>query len=180
MKRKKYITIFCSSSEIDEKYIKPTKILCKELAKKGFNLVWGGTDFGLMKIVADEFEKQGKELIGITLDPFKHKTKKTALEMILAPTLAIRIETMINRGDIIMILPGGLGTLNELAMAIEFRKIAINNKPTLIFNIEGFYNGLKDQLEIIQKEGFIQKSINDLVFFANTSKEAMRFIERSI
>ena len=170
------ICIFCSAYTTDDKYVKPAEELATLLAKAGHHLVWGGSDVGLMHIVAEAFRNNGGKIYGVSLEVYKHKNHKSADEMIIAKDLGTRKAAMLARSDVIVALPGGTGTLDELTEIIELRKQGHNSKPIVIVNTDGFYDGLIMQLTRMFKEGFIPKSMDDLVYFASEPKEVLGYI----
>ncbi len=178
MKNKKYIGIFCSAAELEEKYVKPAEEFARLMAQKGYHLVWGGTDRGLMKVIADEVQKGGGELIGVTIDVFKDIARKDVTEIIISTSLGERKSTMLLKADVIVALVGGVGTLDELTEVIELKKQGKHNKPIVVLNTDNFYEGLKIQLQRMQQEGFIHnRPISEHIYFADTVVDAMKYIE---
>ena len=94
----KYIAVFCSANDLEEKYTKQAEAFAKLMTENGYHLVWGGSDKGLMKIIASAVQKGGGKLIGVTIEVFNDVARKDADEMILAPTLGERKVTMLLRG----------------------------------------------------------------------------------
>ncbi|MBI3980615.1 TIGR00730 family Rossman fold protein [Candidatus Microgenomates bacterium] len=176
----KYITVFCSAMDLTEKYTKPAEDFARLLVKNGYHLVWGGTDKGLMKKIAVAVKKQGGKLYGISIPIFKELARKDADEIFVAPTLGERKATMLKRGDAIVALVGGIGTLDEITEIIELKKQKEHNKPVVILNTENFYEGLKVQLQKMKDDGFIQMSLDDLVYFADKPQEAIDYINRKL
>lgn len=181
----KYIAVFCSSKELDEKYVGPSKEFARLLVKNGYNMIWGGTDTGLMKVIADEVQKGGGKLHGVTIERFHNLARKNADEMILAKNLGERKAALLEKGDAIVALVGGIGTLDELTEIIELRKTGHHNKPIVILNTEGFYEGLRAQLQKMKDDGFLAPShelplIDELAHFADTPEEAIEYINKTL
>jgi len=172
----KYIGVFCSASEVEEKYIKAATAFAQLLASSGYGLVWGGSDKGIMKIVADEVEKGGGKLVGISVEFLQDVVRKKADEMIITKNLSDRKATLLERSDAIVMLVGGIGTLDEVAEMLEHKKHGHHNKPVVILNTAGFYDGLKLQIEKMIREGFINKTMDEFVYFADAPQRAIEYI----
>lgn len=172
----KYIAIFCSSQDIDDKYIKPAREFANLLVSHDYHLVWGGTDTGLMKIIAGVMAKGGGKLVGVSIEVFKNLVRKDAHEMIIAKNLGERKTTMLTRSDAIAVLVGGIGTLDELMNIVELKKQKKHKKPIVVLNTLNFYEGLIKQLKKMKKEGFIPTDLEDLLYFANSPKQAFDYI----
>lgn len=174
------IAVFCSAYDLEEKYTKPAREFASLLAKNGYSLVWGGTDKGLMKIVADQVADNGGKIIGVSIPIFYEFARKNADEMILAKTLGQRKATMLERSDAVIALVGGIGTLDEITDIIELKRTKHHNKPIVILNTENFYEGLKLQFQKMKSDGFIRRPLNEILFFADTPKEAIEYINKAL
>jgi uncharacterized protein (TIGR00730 family) len=171
-----YIAVFCSANDLEDKYTIPVREFARLIAKHGYHLVWGGTDKGLMKEVASGVQEGGGKLVGVTLELFKDSARQNADEMIVAKTLGERKATMLLRSDAVVVLVGGIGTLDELTEVLELKKQGHHNKAVVVLNTENFYEGLKVQLQKMKDDGFIVQSLDDLVYFADKPEEAVNFI----
>lgn len=176
----KYIGVFCSASDVEEKYIKAATTFARLLVLSGYGLVWGGSDKGIMKIVADEVERGGGKLIGISVEFLQHVVRKKADEIIITKSLSERKALLLKRSDAIVMLVGGIGTLDETAEVLEHKKQNHHNKPIVILNTDGFYEGFKMQIQKMIQEGFISKTMDELVYFADTPKAAIDYIHRRL
>ena len=180
MKAKKYIAVFCSAAELDEKYVKHAEEFAQEMARQGYHLVWGASNTGLMKTVADGVEKGGGELVGVSIDVFQAVIRPNATEIIMATSLGERKATMLMRADAIVVLVGGIGTLDEVTEVIELRKQGKHTKPIVFLNTDKFYEGLLIQLKRMKEEGFLHKPLEDIIYFADTVDEAMDYINEKL
>jgi len=173
----KYIAVFCSANDLDQKYTKSAGEVALLMVKNGFNLVWGGTDKGLMKIIATGVQKGGGKIIGISMEILKDLVRKNADEMIIAKNLGEGKALMLERCDAVLVLVGGIGTLDELTEIVELKKHNLHDKPVVVLNTQNFYEGLKIQLKKMKEEGFINQSLDKLIYFANRPEEALEFIQ---
>jgi uncharacterized protein (TIGR00730 family) len=175
-----YITVFCSASELEEKYVKPGKEFGRLLAEHGYTLVWGGSDRGLMKVVASSAQDAGGDVVGISVEHFKQFARKNATEMVVTKDNSERKRVMIERSDAIAILIGGVGTLDEATDIIALKKIDLYTKPVVIINTNNFYEGLKVQLQKMRDDGFISKPLDEILYFADTPEEAIIYLDTQL
>lgn len=173
----KYIAVFCSASEVSEKYVAPAREFGRLLAGHGYHLVWGGSDTGLMKVISEEVQAGGGKLFGVSLDIFSSIAKKSADEMIVAKDLGERKSIMLGKAEAIVVLVGGLGTLDEVAQILELKKLGIHNKPIVFLNTENFYEGIRVQLQKMNDDGFVNKKVEDLVHFGDTPQAVIEYID---
>ncbi len=153
------------------------------IARGGHTLVWGGTNHGTMKVIADAAQNAGGKIIGISMKSGAHKARENADEMIFAKDLSERKRIMLERSDAIVVLAGGLGTLDEATEMLALRRRNDHNKPIVFLTTNDFYRGLQMQLEKMEAEGFLDDGHGDMVEgqianFANTPEEAMQYIEK--
>ncbi|MFE0460814.1 TIGR00730 family Rossman fold protein [Kitasatospora sp. NPDC058965] len=162
------ITVFCSAYSLDERYTAPAAEFARRLGAGGHTLVWGGSNAGLMGLLADEVRAAGGKLVGIQVELLKHKGYPGADEMVLTPDLAARKAELLARADAVVVLVGGLGTLDEITEVLELKKHNLHGKPVVVLDTAGFYTGLRVQLERMDAEGFLPRPLAELVAFAET------------
>lgn len=172
----RHIAVFCSANDLEEKYIAPAKRFAQLLTENGYNLVWGGSNTGLMKIIADTVQEGKGKLVGISVERYKHKARQNADEMIVAKNLGERKATMLLRSDAVVVLVGGIGTLDEATEIVELKKQGHHKKPIVILNTENFYEGLKVQLQKMRDDGFIPMKLKELIYFVDKPEEAINYI----
>ncbi len=176
----KTICIFCSINEVENKYVVDASALAQLMGENGYDLVWGGANKGLMKVVADGVQNAGGKLIGVTSTLLQHKKRTNADEMIIVENISQTKAELRKRSDAVILLAGGTGSLDEICEVIELKKHNLHAKPIVILNTDNFYAGLKTQLERMEREGFLQKKLEEFLFFAKNPKEAIDYIKRSL
>ncbi len=170
------ICVFCSAAELDAVYTDAARTFARLLGERGHSLVWGGSDSGLMKVVADEVQEAGGRLIGISVEFLKNVARANADEMIVTADLAERKAAMLARSDAIVVMVGGTGTLDEATEILELRKHGMHTKPVVILNTAGFYDGLREQMRRMEAEGFLPVPLDKLVSFADDGTEALELL----
>ncbi|MFF8287651.1 TIGR00730 family Rossman fold protein [Streptomyces sp. NPDC016309] len=171
------ICVFLSAADLDERYTVPAREFARLLGKGGHTLVWGGSDTGLMKVVADGVEEAGGRLVGVSVDFLAAKARQGADEMLFAKDLAERKAWMLARSDAVVIMVGGTGTLDEATEILELKKHGKHTKPVVLLNAAGFYDGLKEQFRRMETEGFLPLPLTELVFFAEDGAAALAYLE---
>ncbi|NGO42500.1 LOG family protein [Streptomyces ureilyticus] len=174
------ICVFLSAADLDARYTRPAREFAELLGKGGHALVWGGSDVGLMKVVADGVQEAGGRLIGVSVEFLAARTRPDADEMVVARDLAERKRLLLEKADAVVIMVGGTGTLDEATEILELKKHGHTTKPVVLLNTAGFYDGLKEQFRRMEDEGFLPVPLTDLVFFAEEPVGALAYLEESL
>ncbi|MCB8903808.1 MULTISPECIES: TIGR00730 family Rossman fold protein [unclassified Streptomyces] len=174
------ICVFLSAADLDERYTSPARDFARLLGKAGHTLVWGGSDTGLMKVVADGVQEAGGRLVGVSVDFLAHKARPNADEMVVAGDLAERKALLLAKSDAVVVMVGGTGTLDEATEILELKKHGKHTKPVVLLNTAGFYDGLKAQFRRMEEEGFLPIPLADLVLFADDAPTALTHLEENI
>jgi uncharacterized protein (TIGR00730 family) len=136
--------VFCGSSdEADPEFLNAAGALGKSLADAGIRLVYGGGGVGLMGAVARGAHHAGGDVLGII--PTFLVGKERALEMvehIIVDNMHERKMLMFQRSDSFVILPGGIGTLEEVVELLSWRRLDLHAKPVVFYNPRGFWEPL--------------------------------------
>ena len=153
------ICVFCGSSLGNSKVYKEAAIkLASYFADNNISLVYGGANVGIMKVLADVMLENNKEVIGVM--PKTLVEKEVAYfgitEMIVVETMAERKEKMLELSDGFIALPGGLGTLDELAEILIFNQLRISDKPMGILNVNGYFDHLLKFVDHAVAEGYVR------------------------
>ncbi|MEU3279720.1 TIGR00730 family Rossman fold protein [Streptomyces antibioticus] len=173
------ICVFLSAADLDARYTRPAREFGALLGKGGHTLVWGGSDTGLMKVVADGAHEAGGRLCGVSVDFLAAKARAGCDEMVIAGSLAERKRLLLEKSDAVVVMVGGTGTLDEATEILELKKHGHTDKPVVLLNTEGFYDGLKTQFRRMETEGFLPRPLTDLVFFAEEPVGALAHLEES-
>ncbi|WP_329455508.1 TIGR00730 family Rossman fold protein [Streptomyces sp. NBC_01497] len=174
------ICVFLSAADLDERYTRPAREFAELLGRGGHTLVWGGSDRGLMKVVADGVADSGGRLVGVSVEFLAASAREGADEMVVARDLAERKALLLAKSDAVVVMVGGTGTLDEATEILELKKHGKHTKPVVLLNTEGFYDGLKRQFQRMDEEGFLPVPLTDLVFFAQDGVGALAYLEESM
>jgi len=174
------ICVFLSAADLDERYTLPAREFAELLGAGGHTLVWGGSDTGLMKVVADGVQAAGGRLVGVSVELFRNVARVNADEMVFAKDLAERKALLLARSDAVVVMTGGLGTLDEATEILELRKHGLHDKPIVLLNTEGFYNGLIVQLQRMEDDGFLPVPLADVMYPADGPADALAYLESVI
>jgi uncharacterized protein (TIGR00730 family) len=173
------ICVFCSAADLDDRYTRPAREFAELLGKGGHTLVWGGSDVGLMKLMADGVQEHGGRLVGVTVEFLNGTARGNADEMVVTSDLAERKAQLLKRADAIVIMVGGTGTLDEATEILELKKHRLHDKPVVLLNTAGFYDGLQQQFRRMEDEGFLPRPLAELVFFAEDGASVLAYLEES-
>ncbi|MEU1279502.1 TIGR00730 family Rossman fold protein [Streptomyces sp. NPDC005805] len=173
------ICVFLSAAELDERYTTPAREFARLLGKGGHTLVWGGSESGLMKVVADGVQEAGGRLVGVSVEFLHTLARENADEMHIARDLAERKALLLAKSDAVVVMVGGTGTLDEATEILELKKHGHTDKPVVLLNTAGFYDGLKQQFRRMEEEGFLPVPLTELVFFAEDGAGALAYLEET-
>lgn len=171
------VGVFCSANEVAGRYADPARQLMRLLAQSGHSLVWGGSNVGLMKTVAETAQGAGSKIVGvITESSYEKYARRSADEMIRVENLAERKKKLLEQSDVLVVLVGGTGTLDEITEVVEYKKYGKHNKPVVVLNTAGFYDGYRIQMQRMNDEEMLALPLERLVYFAQTPEEAIAHI----
>lgn len=133
--------------------------LAREIGKRKLNAVYGGSSSGLMGDFADTAVQAGCDVFGVISKEIlkNEKPHNNIKELIITNTMQERKSTMFDISDAFMVLPGGLGTLEEIFEIWNAAKIGLHKKPIGILNVGGYFDQLFDFLFHCCDEGFLSK-----------------------
>ena len=168
-----------SSAEIDNSYILSTEDLGKKMALRGHSLVYGGGASGLMGAAARGVVAGGGKVIGVAPLFFQVDGVlfEDCTEFVYTETMRERKQIMEQRSDAFIVTPGGIGTFDEFFEIFSLKQLGQHEKAVAIFNINGYFNSMRDMLDFAVKEKFMSKESRDLVPFFDTADELLSYFE---
>ena len=153
------ICVYCGSGPgKDPEFVAAAHTFGKIMAREGVGLVYGGGSKGLMGAVATAVLDNGGHVTGIIPEFLQNReqTLRRAQEVIITPDMHVRKQTMFERADAFVALPGGIGTLEELVEQLTWAQLGRHKKPILILNIKGFWDPLCALLDHMRGLDFIR------------------------
>ncbi|MBW6491285.1 MAG: TIGR00730 family Rossman fold protein [Lentimicrobium sp.] len=155
----KSICVFCGSSTgADPEYTSAARELGTLLGKKGITLVYGGSNIGLMRSIADACLKAGGHVIGVM--PRGLIDREVAYlelkEFYTVESMSERKEKMAELSDAFIAMPGGIGTLDEIFEVMSWNQLQIMDKPMALLNVKGYYNDLVNFLNYTVNQRFVR------------------------
>lgn len=166
----KSITEFCGSSfGTDKIYEEQAFLLGKTLAKQKIQLIYGGSQTGLMGTIADGALSENCKVTGVLPHFLQSKeiAHKNLTELILVETMHERKTKMSDLCEGVIVLPGGYGTLEEFFEMITWAQLGLHKKPIGILNIDGFYNDLISLVQNMVDKGFLKSVNRDMLLISD-------------
>lgn len=180
---KPVICVFCGSSHgSDAAFASAARRLGTLIGENGFNLVFGGGYVGLMGEVAHAAREAGARITGILPGFLRHLEPPAENEekVVLTADLQDRKKLMLSLADAFVILPGGLGTLDEFFEVMTSAQLGALSKPIVLLDSAGFFAPLQALLDQIVARGFARQEIVALYRHVRTPEQAMEFINAKL
>ena len=174
------IAVCCSSSnDINRKYLESSKRLLQLIFKGNNNLVFGAMDSGIMGIAYRVAKQNNRKVIGIAPEIYKEDFKELDCDKeILTKDVNDRTDELINNSDILIFLPGGIGTLYELMTAIEMKRSKEFDKPIILYNDTGFFDDIIHMLDKTYAQNFTDFKVRLNYNIANDSRTVMDLLNK--
>jgi uncharacterized protein (TIGR00730 family) len=172
--------VFCgSSTPPDRRFRDAATALGALLARRGIDLVYGGGQVGLMGAVADGALAEGGRVVGvIPVGLFSREVPHPGLtELHEVTSMHDRKRLMYDLADGFIALPGGLGTLEELAEVATWSQLGIHSKPAVLLDVDDFWEPLVAQLDRMVTVGLLKPANRGLIARARTAEEALATLD---
>lgn len=174
--RVRSVCVYCGSSHgVRPSFDEAATRLGQQLAAAGIRLVYGGGAVGLMGVVAQSVLDSGGHVTGIIPDFLdRAEVGKTDLtELIKTETMHDRKAIMAERSDGFVVLPGGLGTLDETFEILTWKQLQLHNKPIVLVNVEGYWDHFVHLVEHQVREGFVRERYLQFFRVVDTVEEVV-------
>jgi len=173
------LAVFCGSKKGNNPvYVEHAKELGKLLAKNNITLIYGGGSTGMMGTVADAMMETGGKVIGIItkkLVDWEHQHVGIT-DLSVVDDMHIRKQRMYDLCDAAVILPGGVGTLDEFFEMVTWNQLSIHDKKIYILNSENFFEFLLKHIEQMEKQGFLYESVIERITVLNEPGQLLQYI----
>lgn len=168
------ICVYCGSRiGADDVYARRAAALGAEIARRGYELVYGGGNLGLMGAVSQAAFEGGATVYGIIPGPLAAKeiAGDTIGRIEVVETMHQRKARMAELSDAFITMPGGFGTLEELFETVSWIQLGIHSKPMGLLNVNGFYDPLRQMIDHQIDQGFIPARYRGLLVVAEEPAE---------
>lgn len=158
------VLVFCGARPgNDPAYLGAAHELGTTIAANHWRLVYGAGDVGLMGAVAEAAIKAGGDTLGVIpqhLVP-REGRKRDVNQVIVTETMHERKKVMFMNADVVAVLPGGAGSLDEVFEVLTWRQIGLHEKPIYLVNTDGYWDKLIDLIAHVIDQGFADPSLRD-------------------
>lgn len=170
------VGVYCGATDkADAKYAELARRLGEEIARQDWTLVWGGSRTGLMGAVATGARDAGGRTVGI-IPEFIHRWEvadNRATELMVVTTMHERKMLLQVRSDVFVVLPGGIGTLDEIADTLDLRNLDQHRKPIIILNQDGYYDPLLAWIDRSIAEKFTKPEVRNHILIATNLEQVI-------
>ena len=173
------VVVYCASSpHIDDLYFDAAEELGRLLAENKIGAITGAGKQGLMGAINSSIVNHGGKVIGVIprfmVDNGWYHTNLT--EMIVTDTMHERKHKMAQLSDSAIALPGGMGTLEELAEILTWRQLGLYHKPIIILNTNGYYDSLLAMFQQMIDDNFMHDSYKNMWQVATSPEDVIHYL----
>jgi len=174
------IAVCCASSDkIDKKYIESSNRLLDQIFKGDNDLVFGAMNNGIMGVAYRNAKKHNRSVTGIAPEIYKGDFKDLDCDIeIITKSVNERTEGLINNSDVLLFLPGGVGTIYEFMSAIELKRSNEFDKPIIVYNETGFFDEMLQMLNEVYQRDFTSQNVSLSYNIANEDKAVLDLLEK--
>jgi uncharacterized protein (TIGR00730 family) len=172
------ICVFCGASTgLNPKYTLWAKELMQDFSKHNIELVYGGSDVGIMGILADQLLSLGGKVTGVIPENLSKReiAHKNLTNLHVVSSMHERKDLMYKISDMFFIFPGGMGTLDEFFEILTWKQLGLHNKKIYILNFDNYYENLIKHLHVAGEEGFF-KEMNQGLYTVLSSLDDVKTI----
>lgn len=170
------VCVFCASSvRLDSRWLELAREVGEELAKRGHQVVSGGGCVGMMGTLVTGARSAGGHTFGVIPQSLVdlEVADRDADELVITDGMAARKTVLIDRADAFLVLPGGLGTLDELFEVWTTATLGLHRKPIVLLDQDGFYTGLLGWLDGLVAAGFVQPTARSALRVVSSLVDAL-------
>lgn len=158
----KSVCVYCgASNKVEGRYKDCAITLGKGLAENNMHLVYGGGDVGLMGLIATAVMDHGGTVTGIIPEHLRQREvqNEKITELIVVDHMHPRKRLMIEKSDAFVVLPGGIGTLDETFESLTWKSLGLHEKPIFFLNLDDYWDPVFDMLRHMEKHGFLHTPV---------------------
>ena len=176
------VCVYCGSAgAVSGAYREAACDLGRALAGTGIEIVFGGGRIGLMGLVADAALAAGGRVIGVIPGALRDAelAHPGLTELVITGSMHERKRVMAERSDAFAVLPGGIGTLDEMFEIVTWRQLGLHDKPVFLVDIGGYWRPLRALLDHLVGQGFAAPLVPRLLQFTPGIAELMHALEHA-
>lgn len=177
------VCIYCGSrSGNDPSYAALARLMGESLARRNIRLIYGGASIGLMGITARAVLDAGGTVTGVItrqLEDLELGLSGVSVRFT-EDTMHLRKQRMFELADAFIALPGGSGTLDEIAEILAWRQLGLHDKPCVLLSHDGYWAPMQAMLEQMCAKGFLPAAGRDYFHMAASPDAALDHIEQMI
>ena len=170
------VCVFCGS-RVGERdaYAEDATTLGTGLAERGWRLIYGAGDVGLMGLVARATQAAGGETFGVIPMHLEESEvgKSDLTTFVVTETMHERKKVMFMNCDAVVVLPGGAGSLDEFFEVLTWRQLVLHEKPIILVNTDRYWTPLMQLLNHVVDQGFADASLLDFVTMVDDAPAAL-------
>jgi uncharacterized protein (TIGR00730 family) len=177
------ICVFCASSQtLDPRWLALADQVGAAIGTRGHQLISGGGRVGMMGAIVEGARKTGAHTLGVIPQALVdlEVADLDSDELVVTDGMAARKIVMLERADGFLILPGGLGTLDELFEVWTLAMLGLHAKPIVLLDVADFYDGLMTWLTTLASQRFVRADGLAMVHVARSVDEALDEVERFV
>ena len=170
------IAVFCGSNHgHDERFTAQAKHLGALLLERGYGLVYGAGDVGLMGVIADAVLEGDGEVIGVIPQALvdREVAHDGLTELHVVETMHERKRMMYDMADAVIAMPGGIGTLDELFETWTWNQLGYLNEPLGVLNVAGYYDPLIEMVDKMVQQGFLRSETRRLLHVSDDAADLL-------
>lgn len=169
-----------SSAELREIYYEKTQELGRAMGRRGHGLVFGGGATGMMGAAARGVAEENGYILGIAPRFFDQPgvLYENCTEFIFTETMRERKRLLEEKSDATIVAPGGIGTYEEFFEIFTLKSLNQIDRPIVLYNIDGYYDRMKELLTYTAEEKFMNPAVLDLVVFMDEPEEILDYLEK--
>ena len=174
------IALFCSASDaIDPVYAEKAKELGAWMGEHHKWLIYGGSDTGLMEAVAEAAKEKGSMIMGVVPTKLEESGRVSDKLDVTFHTvnLSDRKDTMLQEAEVMVALPGGIGTLDEVFHVMASATIGYHGKQVIFYNINGFWDDILRFFDRLEENRFAHRPLKQYYKVADTFEELTGMLE---
>lgn len=174
------VCVFCGArAGADSAFVQAGRDMGQLIAQRGWRLVYGAGDIGIMGEVARAAQTGGAPTFGVIPTHLMQaeKGRQSLSTLVVTETMHERKKVMFTNSDAIVVLPGGAGSLDEFFEVLTWRQLGLHKKPILLLNTNGYWKPLAALIDHVIEQKFADPSVRSFFSVVDTVDAAGRALD---